>query len=72
VFDDDHAVAAIHQPVQHADQLFHVGHVQAHGRLVQHVQRVRRLAAAAGDVVAHLAQFGDQLDALRLAAAERG
>ena len=35
------------------------------------LQRVRRLVAAAGDVVAHLAQLGDQLDALRLAAAER-
>jgi sulfoxide reductase heme-binding subunit YedZ len=42
VFDHDHAVAAVHQPVQHADQLLHVGHVQAHGGLVQHVQRVRR------------------------------
>ena len=71
VLDHDHAVAAVDQPVQHADQLLHVGHVQADGRLVQHVQRVRRLLAAARDVVAHLAQFGHQLDALRLAAAQR-
>jgi hypothetical protein len=42
VFDHHHAVAAVHQAVQHADELFHVGHVQAHGGLVQHVQRVRR------------------------------
>ncbi len=48
VLDDDHAVAAVHQAVQHADELVHVGHVQAHGGLVQHVQRVRRLLAALG------------------------
>jgi hypothetical protein len=50
------------------DELLHVGHVQAHGRLVEHVERVRRAVATAGDVVAHLAEFGHQLDALRLAA----
>jgi hypothetical protein len=72
VLDHHHAVAAVHQAVQHADELFHIGHVQAHGGLVQHVQRVRRLLATAGDVVAHLAEFGHQLDALRLAAAQRG
>ena len=33
---------------------------------------MRRLLAAAGHVVADLAQLGDQLDALRLAAGERG
>jgi hypothetical protein len=46
VLDHHHAVAAVHQAVQHADQLVHVGHVQAHGGLVQHIQRVRRLLAA--------------------------
>src|SRR5258706_12095680 len=30
VLDHDHAVAAVDQPVQHADQLLDVGHVQAH------------------------------------------
>ena len=70
VLDHDHAVAAIDQPVQHADQLCDVGHVQADGGFVEHVERVRRLVAAAADVVAHLAQFGDELDALRLAAAQ--
>ena len=73
----DHAdaceqTAAVHQPVQHADQPFHVGHVQAHGGLVEHVQRVGRLLPPARHVVAHRAQLGHQLDALRLAAAERG
>jgi hypothetical protein len=95
VLDHHHAVPAVDQPVQHADQLFHVGHVQADRRLVQHVQRVRgssapgrpkrtiplggrrrrRLGAdvlaAPGHVVAHLRQLGHQLDALRLAAAQR-
>jgi regulator of replication initiation timing len=71
VLDHHHAVAAVDQPVQHADQLLDVGHVQAHRRLVQHVQRVRRLLAAARDVVAHLGQLGHQLDALRLAARQR-
>jgi DHA1 family inner membrane transport protein len=67
VLDHHHAVAAVHQAVQHADELVHVGHVQAHGGLVQHIQRVRRLLAAP-DVVAHLGQLGHQLDALGLAA----
>ena len=71
VLDDDDAVAAVDQPVQHADQLLHVGHVQPDRRLVQHVQRARRALAAARDVVAHLAQLGDELDALRLAARQR-
>ena len=34
VLDHDHAVAAVDQAVQHADQLFDIGHVQAHRRLV--------------------------------------
>jgi hypothetical protein len=46
VLDHHHAVAAVDQAVQHADELVHVGHVQAHGGLVQHVQGVRRLLAA--------------------------
>ena len=46
VLDHHHAVAAVDQPVQHADQLLDVGHVQADRRLVEHVERVRRLLAA--------------------------
>ena len=72
MFDDHHAVTAVDQSVQHADQFFDVGHVQTHGRLVQHVQGMGRLLATARDVVAHLGQLGHQLDALRLAAAECG
>src|SRR6218665_2833447 len=69
---DHHAVAGIDQAVQHADQLVDIGHVQAHRGFVQHVEGVRRFLPPAGDVVAHLAQFGHQFDALRLAPAERG
>jgi hypothetical protein len=46
VLDHDDAVAGVDQPMQHADQLLDVGHVQAHRRLVEHVERVRRLLAA--------------------------
>ena len=63
VLDHDHRVARIHQPVQHADQLLHVGHVQADGRFVEHVERFTLRAG--------LGQFGNQLQALRLAARER-
>ena len=46
--------------------------MQAHRGLVKHIERMRRLVAAARDVVAHLGQLGHQLDALGFAAAERG
>ena len=46
--------------------------MQAHGGLVQHVQGVRGFLAAPANVVAHLGQLGDQLDALCFAARERG
>ena len=58
---------AIDQPVQHADEPLDIGYVQSDRRLVEHVQGVRRLVAAPGHVVAHLGQFGDELDALGLA-----
>ena len=72
VLDHHHAVAAGHQAVQHLDQAFHIGHVQADGGFVEHVERVQRFLAAPRHVVAHLAQLGDQLDALRLTAGQRG
>ncbi|CAK9134584.1 unnamed protein product, partial [Ilex paraguariensis] len=72
MLDDDHAVARIDQAVQHADELVHIGHVQAHRGFVQHIERVRRLVAAPGHVVAHLGQLGDELDALGFAARQRG
>ena len=40
VLDDHHGVAGVDQPVQHADQLLDVGHVQADGGLVEHVERL--------------------------------
>ena len=71
VFDHDDRVATDDEAMQHVDQLLDVGHVKAHRRLVEHVQRVRRLLAAARHVVAHLAEFGDELDALCFAAGQR-
>jgi len=46
VRDDDDAVAGIDQTVQHADQAFDVGHVQADGGFVENVDGVRLLPAA--------------------------
>ena len=63
VFDDDDARAAVHQGVQHVDQLAHFVHVQAGGGLVQHVE---------GAGKALLAQFPADLDALGLAAGKGG
>ncbi len=39
VFDDEHAVAVFHEPVQHGEQFLDVVEVQAGRRLVQQVQR---------------------------------
>ena len=55
-------------------QLFDVGHVQADGGLVEHVQRVLALAARRVDaerIGAHFRQFGDELDSLAFAARQR-
>ena len=76
MLDDDHRVARIDQPVQHADQLLDVGHVQSDGRLVENVQRgaVPALVSApyrTEQVGANLGELSDELDALRLAARER-
>ena len=38
---DDRRVAGVDQAVQHPDQLLDVRHVQADGRLVEHVQGLR-------------------------------
>ena len=53
----------VDQLVQHVEQLRHVVEMQAGGRLVQDVER------AAGGA---LGQFLGELDALRLAAGQRG
>ena len=78
VLDHDDRVAGVDQPVQHARQLLDVGHVQADGRLVEHVERVpdlaRRVRAAppaSSPFGRTLDKLGHQLDALRLAAGER-
>jgi len=60
-------VAGIDQAVQHLDEFFYIGHVQAHGGFVQHIQGVRRLVATLANVVTHFGELGHQLDALRLA-----
>ena len=77
--DHHHGVAGVHQAVQHANELFHVSHMQADSGFVEHVKRALLRAAAAGaahgvagGVEPHLGEFGHQLDALRFAAGERG
>ena len=63
VLDHQYAVARSHQPLQNADEPFHVRHMQAGGRLVQQIQGAARVPAA---------QFGGQLDALGFAAGQLG
>ena len=72
VLDHQHTVPGVDQAVQHADELVNVGHVQAHGGLVEHIQSVRRFVAAPADFVAHFGELCDQFDALRFAAAQGG
>ena len=63
VLDHHDGVARVAQLVQHLEQQVNVGKMQAGGRLVQDVQRAASVA---------LAQLQRQLDALRLAARQRG
>ena len=63
VLDHDDGVAAVDQPVQHVEQPLDVGEVQAGRRLVEDVERPPGRG---------LGQLGGELDALRLAARERG
>ena len=63
VLDHDDGVAGVAQLVQHLQQQLDVGEVQAGGRLVEDVQRAAGVA---------LAELERQLDALRLAARQRG
>src|SRR5438067_320492 len=62
VLDDEHRMAGVHQAVQDVDQLLHIGHVQADGGLVQHVE---------GLWETRLRELAHQLDPLRLAARAR-
>ncbi len=63
VLDHHHGVALVDQLVQHVEQLGHVVEMQAGGRLVENVERLAGGAAR---------QFLGELDALRLAARQRG
>ena len=63
VLDHDDGVAGVAQLVQHLQQQVDVGEVQAGGRLVEDVQRAAGVA---------LGELERELDALRLAARERG
>jgi hypothetical protein len=72
MLDHHHAVAAIDQAMQHANELVHVGHVQAHSGLVQHIQGMQCFVATARHVVAHLTELSHQLDALRFTTTECG
>jgi len=60
VLDDDHRLARDDQPVEQAEQLLDVGEVEAGGRLVEDVD------------AAPVAHVGGQLEALPLAAGQRG
>src|ERR1051325_3394769 len=62
VLDHDRGVAGVDEAVQDADQLFHVGHVQADGGLVEDVECFRRV---------RFGKLVDQLDALGLSAGKR-
>ena len=59
MLDNQHAVARIHQPLQHLDQLMHIRGVQPNRRLVQHIERAPGGAPR---------QLAGELDSLRLPA----
>jgi hypothetical protein len=63
VLDHQHRVSRRHQPVQHVQQLAHVVEVQAGRGLVEQVERLAGVA---------LGELARQLDALGLAARQRG
>jgi hypothetical protein len=63
VLDHDHRVAAVDEPLQRLEQLLDVREVEPRRRLVEDVERLARR---------DLRQLRRELDALRLAAGERG
>ena len=63
VLHHEHGVARLDEPLEHREQLPHVGHVEARRRLVQHVERFSGRA---------FGQLTRQLHPLGLAARERG
>src|SRR3954452_2117355 len=58
VLDDEDRVAAVHEAMEHLEQLFDVGEMQARGRLVEDIEGPPGRAAG---------QLGRELHALRLA-----
>ena len=75
VLDDDHAVAAPDELLQHVEQAFHIVLVEAGGGLIEQEQSTggRREAwgiGRKGGVRAEAAEVADKLEALGLAAAE--
>ena len=73
VFDDNDGVSFVNEPMQHVEEQFNVGHVQADGRFLQQIQCRSGLAHFSDPLVrraAHSAfQLRHQLEALRFAAA---
>ena len=63
VLDDQNGVARVHQLLQHVDELAHVIHMKARGRLVEDIKGGARGLAR---------KLGRKLHALGLAARERG
>jgi hypothetical protein len=73
VLDDDQRAAAVDQLAEGGQQLGDIVEVQAGGGLVEDVEDAAGLRGLGGGVGgAHLGQVRGQLDALRLAAGERG
>ncbi len=62
MFDDDHAVALVHQPVEHCQQFPHIVEVQAGRRLIENIDGATGRPAL---------EFCGELDPLRLASRQR-
>src|SRR5690606_40838819 len=74
VLDDDDRMTCIDEPLQDANQLLGVRHMQTHRRLVEHVQRGAcgsRTASTRIGIRSNLRKLRHELDALRLTARER-
>src|ERR1019366_8645324 len=71
VLDDDDGVALVDEGMGHADEFFTVAQVQTDGRLLEQVEIARQGAAAALAIRGEAGgEFGDEFEALRLAAGE--
>lgn len=62
MFDHEHSITQIHQPLQYVQQMLHVLEVQPCGGLVQNIERAAGLPPA---------QLARQLDPLRFTARQR-